>query len=359
MTQHYARIRWTDKAGVRRERRRRATSKVHAKQIRRQLIEELERELAAADQPRQDMTFAELASWYEEKYLVEPRYIDDRRVSGLASWKEERRLVKHLVEAFGGVTLDQLNHARLSEYRAKRLAEAQPGRTNITAVDREFQRLRAMLNKAIHAEWLAVNPFHQGDTLITVALENTRERILRRREETALLKQCVGPRAHLYAAIVFALDTTIRASEQFRLSWANVDWANNVITLAAQNTKAKVRRTVPISSRLRPLLVELFECSDKQMTSRVFRYTRMKRSFSTACRLAGITNFKWRDLRATGISALVDAGIGDAQGMKISGHKNYRTYLRYVRLSEEVAQEAGHLLDRRRAELEAAGAFGT
>lgn len=384
----YVRKRYRDSEGRWREKKRRtlAFSEVPGlKQTIAQEISDDKKQESAASRP--DITFAEYAKWYEDKYLVEPRYVGDRKVAGLESWKRERNFVAHLVSFFGPLTLPEMNHARIEEYKEHRLKEAAPRiseatrrvrernarvkrkdakpkllapryleQTNLTAINRELQRLRAMLGKAV-PQIIPVNPFSTGDPLISISEEGMRERILRRHEEPQLLAQCVGARSHLYTAIIFAIDTAMRETEQFRVSWANVDLLNNVIRLKSSNTKAKRSRVVPITARLRPLLVDLYEHSDKKETTRLFHFTTFKHSFAHACRDAGINNLLWRDLRATGITWMLDAGVEEAKVMKIVGHSNYKTFLRYVRLSEELAQEAGAKMDARRAELVRLGAF--
>lgn len=387
--QYYARVRYVDEHGRKREKKRRAPSHADAVALRRKLRDEITADLAEAARVPEpgERTFAELATWYEDKYLIEPVYIGDRKIAGLESWSHERALVKLLVKHFGALPLSEITYERIEEYRQLRLADAQRrigeaiaraeriyaakkskhkkkkvmsdrflAQNNVTAVDRELQRMRAMLNKAI-PHWMAHNPFKGGDTLITISQENERERILTRPEETRLLAVCTGKRAHLYAAIIFAIETALRLTEQLRLTWSCVDWLNNVIILKSRNTKAKRKRIVPINSRLRPLLVELYERSDKCSESRVFPFSGFKHSFTTARRLSGMTDLLWRDLRATGITWMLDAGVPEAKVMKISGHANYKTFLRYVRFSVELAQEAAAKMDARRAELEREGKF--
>lgn len=388
--QWYARIRFVDENGKPREKKRRAPSYADAVALRRSLHDEIAADLekAARGSVPGEKTFAELAAWYKEKYLIEPRFIGDRKVAGLESWQRERNFVAHLVEFFGELTLREITYDRLDEYKQRRLADAQRRlaetearreaifvakkkknkkkkalsprflvQSNITAVDRELQRMRAILNKALQKEWITFNPFKGGDPLITISHEEGRERILRRKEEPALLAQCTGHRAHLYSAIIFALDTAMRETEQVRVAWKNVDWLHHVIKLQSRNTKAKRTRTVPITERLFPLLVDLYEHSDKKPDSHIFPFKRCKRSFATACRLAGIVDLLWRDLRATGITWMLDSAVEEAKVMKIVGHENHKTFLKYVRLSEELAQEAGAKMDARRKELEALGKF--
>jgi site-specific recombinase XerD len=380
VVQWYARVRYTDETGLLREKKRRATSQADAVERRRTLREEIKTDNATARRPVEEKTFAEMAKWYEEKYLVAPRYISDRKVAGLESWRRERNFVKRLVGFFGDDLAPAITYDRLEQYKEWRLAAAS-GRiglvrskatkmgkglsprflqqTNLIAVDRELQRLRAMLNKLVQKGWIAVNPFAQGDPLISVSQEDYRERILQRNEETRLLAHCEGKRGHLYTAIVFAIDTGMRETEQTRLTWQGVDWLHQVIRLKSSNTKGKRSRVVPITSRLRPLLLDLYEHSDKRVDTRIFPFASFRRSFGTAARLAGIEDLLWRDLRATGITWMLDAGVEPAKVMKIVGHTNYKTFLRYVRLSEELAREAGEKMDSRRAELELAGKFAS
>jgi integrase len=71
--------------------------------------------------------------------------------------------------------------------------------------------LRRMLNVAQREGWILRSPFAAGDSLISLADENKRERILTREEEIKLLAACESPqRAHLKAILICALDTGMR-----------------------------------------------------------------------------------------------------------------------------------------------------
>ncbi len=63
--------------------------------------------------------------------------------------------------------------------------------------------LRRMFNVAQREGWILRNPFASGDSLISVADEQERERILTRAEETKLLVACETPqRAHLKRILI-------------------------------------------------------------------------------------------------------------------------------------------------------------
>lgn len=57
----------------------------------------------------------------------------------------------------------------------------------------------------------------------------------------------------------------------------------------------------------------------------------IKRSFHTACRLAGVKNLWWHDLRATFCTRLALARYEALTIMTLMGHKDLKTTMRYIR----------------------------
>jgi len=174
-------------------------------------------------------------------------------------------------------------------------------------------------------------------------------RILTQAEERRLLDCCVGPREHLGPAIVFALETAMREGEQFGTTVADVDLAGGVIIVKrmADNKKRVFDRLVPISEQLRPVLEQLVaEAAGKRS---LFKHRELKRSFHTACRLAGIEGLRWHDLRHTAITWMLAATGDPAMVMKISGHTQWRTFLRYVNVNAELARGVAAKMNARRA----------
>ena len=57
----------------------------------------------------------------------------------------------------------------------------------------------------------------------------------------------------------------------------------------------------------------------------------IKRSFHTACRIAGIKNLWWHDLRATFCTRLALARYEALTIMSLMGHKDLKTTMRYIR----------------------------
>ena len=103
-----------------------------------------------------------------------------------------------------------------------------------------------------------------------------------------------------------------RRGELLKLAWSNVDFGLNLINFT--ETKTNRDRAVPMESIVREALFELRKQNGN--AEYVFtnpdtgtRYTDIKRSFSAACREAGITNFTFHDLRHTFGTRLADAGV--------------------------------------------------
>ena len=64
------------------------------------------------------------------------------------------------------------------------------------------------------------------------------------------------------------------------------------------------------------------------------RYTDVKKSFSAACREAGITNFTFHDLRHTFGTRLADAGVDVVKIKELMGHASIVTTMRYIHATD-------------------------
>ena len=75
------------------------------------------------------------------------------------------------------------------------------------------------------------------------------------------------------------------------------------------------------------------------------RYRDVKRSFASACRRAGIEDFRLHDARHTFISQLVMAGADLMTVKELLGHKTLAMTLRYSHLAPSHKMRAVDLLD--------------
>jgi integrase len=69
-------------------------------------------------------------------------------------------------------------------------------------------------------------------------------------------------------------------------------------------------------------------------------YTDPKKAFGTACRLAGINNLHWHDLRHTFGTKLAEAGFSEATIADLMGHSDPETTRRYTHATDRAKRAA-------------------
>jgi integrase len=284
------------------------------------------------------MIFRKLAEIYEGHKLIPAEYVGERKVAGLRSWKTPRAFLHTLVEYFGACRIKDITKSSIEDFKLKRLRTPTIRGTQrtIASVNRELEVLRAALRFAQSEGWLKRTPHIQ----INKADEAERIRILTQQEELGLLTVCTGKRAHLKPLLIAALDTAMRRGELFKLRWSDINFEKSAIFIRAMNSRSPRSRSVGITPRLRTELEKLFEMSPKDPTGLVFgvRDT-VKRSFSSACQSAGIEGFRFHDCRHTAITRMLQSGMSAPEVMKISGHTQWKTFLRYVNPDEIAVKE--------------------
>jgi integrase len=145
--------------------------------------------------------------------------------------------------------------------------------------------------------------------------------------------------------VEIALDTAMRHGEILKLAWEDLDFGTGTIRVQAGNTKTQETRQLGMTSRVRKgLLAE--RLAGGSATGKIFPFARIEKALKTACRLAGIEGLRFHDLRHTAITRMVNAGLPPAQIMKLSGHHQWGTFLRYVNPDGATATAAAEALDR-------------
>lgn len=345
----FARLRYTDAAGKTREKKRTCISFAAAKQA----IAELRQAIENETSDRKTYTF--LDQYFRDEYVHAARIVNGQVLSG---FRQKKVGVEHYLDAalafFREFYIDEITYANLKAYKKhiadkpidKRKAanrEDKSGQRSISDINHHLAYVRRILNVAIEQGWLSVNPFKLGKALI-VSPENERTRILTAAEEKKLLEQCTGIREHLAAIVIFAVETGCRRNEIVTLRWSAIDLTKRVITIEATNTKTLKPRLVPISARLRDVLSAL-RGDRLRPHAKVFPTGEFRRSFNTAVTEAKLKNLKFHDLRHTAITRMLEAGIPQPLVMKISGHTQLKTFLRYVNQTEASILEIALKLD--------------
>ena len=339
----FARLRYTDKDGNRREKKRSCMTHALAKAEVPKLKLEIERENSDRK------TFRELDQFFRDKYVHPAKFVGGKLVSG---FRQDIDAVKHYLDKaldfFGDRYIDEITYADLQNYKSEIASRPtmHDRERSVSDTNHFLKRLRRLFNVAIEQGWLTTNPFSRGASLIIESFEVERTRVLSPAEEDSLLAQCTKWRKHLKPIVIFAIETACRRSEIQSLRWSSVNLEGRFIKIESRSTKTLRSRLVPISARLATLLNELWQNSPKRSSAFVFGGSDFKKGFNAAASEANLDDVHFHDLRHTAITRMLEKGISPPLVMKISGHTQQRTFLRYVNQSESSVYEIALKLDK-------------
>lgn len=143
----------------------------------------------------------------------------------------------------------------------------------------------------------------------------------------------------LYPVVLLALSTGMRFSEIMNLKWRDVDLKRQYVIL--QDTKNGERRNVPVvklahtvlseHSKVRRIGTELVFPSATDPT----QPSKLRKSWEAAVRKAGLSDFRFHDLRHSAASYLAMNGATLTEIAEVLGHKTLAMVKRYSHLSEQ------------------------
>lgn len=213
--------------------------------------------------------------------------------------------------------------------------ETEKTRANST-INRHLEMLSKMFNLCIDNSLIDTNPCR---SIKQLREENFKIRFLTIEEEKELFNVIESsadnntkPYIHLKPLIICALQTGMRRAEIFNLKWSQIDFKKGFIEVL--KTKSGKARKIPISPRLDTVLRDIFTFSNSEY---VFinpatnkPYVDIKKAFSSVLEKAGISNFRFHDLRHTVATRMVESGADLLVVQEILGHDNIQTTMRYA-----------------------------
>lgn len=346
----YACVQFVNEAGCKRGIWRKAESRKQAREIIKQVLHELD-ENGAASVDAQNMLFADLAVYFEQNYMKPAEYsAEGHKVAGYRSLSSFKAFLKPLRETFDHRKLRSITYGEIRAYKAMRLRTLTQYKRqrSLSCVNRELALLRRMLRIAMRESWLLKNPFSAGDSLISLADEKKRERILTLEEEARLLAACNNHsrRTPLRALLICALDTGMRKGEMLKLRWQDLDFNARTINIQAMNTKTMRGRQVSMTVRLYEELERVWKLSKPQVEALVFGIKdNVRKSFTAACKDAEIEGFTLHCARHTAATRLVQGQMPLQMVGRILGHTQPQTTYRYLSANAETAAQAAAILE--------------
>jgi len=265
-------------------------------------------------------------------------YLEVHCKSNNKSWyKSDYFNLKNLKKYFAGKYLHEITPKDIEQYRAERIKEVSK-----STVNRVLNCLSSLYNRAIEWGKATDNPMSKVKLF---KVPDKRIRYLEKEEIDKLLSHCCE---HLKPIVIVALHTGMRKGEILGLKWHDIDIKRNIIHL--YDTKNGEKREVPINEVVQKTIIGVFKNPESQY---VFcnkdgkPFGNVRKSFFTALKKAGITNFRFHDLRHTFASQLVMSGVDLNTVRELLGHKSLEMTLRCSHLSPDHKKRAVDVLAKR------------
>ena len=177
------------------------------------------------------------------------------------------------------------------------------------------------------------------------AWEKPRERRLEEGEEELLIRaglRSVANGKQWRLIILFAIATAARSQEILKAQWKEFNLPGKAWNIPKEHSKTKTARQVTLSTAARALVEELAAYRKKTKSGHfdsnelVFPWWKnsaaLAQAFKRLTARAGLADFTIHDLRHEGISRLFQTQMSDIEIMKMTGHTNASTLMRYSHL---------------------------
>lgn len=245
--------------------------------------------------------------------------------------RARRILDQHLIPAFGGNRVSRISRQQIEGYLATRASQVKAG-----TVNKEFIRLRHLLNRAVAWGCLKANPCKGISPLKEPP---PRVKYLVPEQVDRLLEACGRHSLGLWAIVTIAMNTGMRQGEILGLTWADVDLQAKTVRLT--KTKNNESRIVPLNTEALKALTTITRSLDSfALVFLGWTRARTTMAFRRACRQAGIADFRFHDLRHHAASWLTMKGVNQRTIEAICGWKDPRTARRYQHLNAAVLHDA-------------------
>ena len=271
--------------------------------------------------------------WEQSRLGVKPGYLWQEAVvrwleetAHKASQFSDKKHFRWLDAYLRDVPLMDINRDKLDELVSARKAD---GVANAT-VNRMLALVRSVLRRAAYEwEWLENAP-----KVRLLPEPKRRIRFLTAEEAERLLDELPG---HLAAMARFSLETGLRQANVTGLQWSQVDVVRKVAWIHADQAKARKAIAIPLSdvavmvsrSQLGKHDTHVFSFKGKSVTNV------NNHAWDKALVRAGITDFRWHDLRHTWASWHVQRGTPLNVLQELGGWESVEMVRRYAHLSGE------------------------
>lgn len=255
----------------------------------------------------------------------------------------EDYVLRYLAEHLKGETVEQLTPERLARWARKR---ASSGKTGPATINMDLSRLGTVLRTVASLENVVFPDVIGNARPMLHHLQLIGPGVKRDRRPTE--QQLKDIKAHCGQWLIDAIDVAqiigLRRGEIVKLRWADIDRPRRVILVRDR----KDPRHKTGNNQWIPLLGESFDIIMRQPKTgddRIFPYDpqSVSKAFLRACRLAGVEDLHFHDLRHEAASNLFEMGMAIEQVAVVTGHKTWAQLKRYTNIKPE---SVGAVFDR-------------
>jgi integrase len=295
---------WVD--GVRTMRSLETSNRRQAETLEQRLRDDLHAKRFQLPNHKPEMPFAELYARFLAEGEVKPHHQDR---------------AKQFLSFFAEMPIGQITKNDIARYRKHRHVEHLRGQgkksakpLSETTINRDVEVVRHLLFWAADEGILSTNPIAR---IRMVRERGKRRPVLSVADELKLLATCS---THLRPIVIAALDTGMRRGELLNQLWEHVDFDRQLLSVTHSKTAEGEHRPAPLTKRMGALLAEHRKSSGLVFTYDGQPIRRLKTGWAGALRRAGLSNFRFHDLRHTFNSRLVEAGVISDVRKELMGH---------------------------------------
>ena len=280
-------------------------------------------------------------TWSEtlDRWLSEHKHKRTAKADiGFGDWWSAR-FAEHKVKFLDEITPDLVKQIRDKELLVPRVRNGQAKKP--ATVNRKIALLRAVVNAAAREyQWIETAPLFR-----LLPERNERLRFLTPTEVHRLLAVLEEP----YRSMAqLAVSTGLRQGNVLKLTWEQVDFQNRVLSFPDKVMKNNLPLVIPMNQTameaIRPWVGKheryVFVRSDGTNVRQV-----CSKMWKAVLKEAGITNFKWHDLRHTWASLMRQSGMGLDVIQELGGWQDSNIVKRYAHLSIDHLSQHSEVLD--------------
>ena len=311
---------------------------------------------------KQVMTLAE---------FLDTKYLPWMRVNLRDPDSQDGQITRNF-DQWRSLRLDEITRELVDNWRSKRKKDGVSANT----INRNVCVIRAVLSKALEWDVIKFHPLAglkplRVDKNKPIRMLNDQERIrlfdalaarddelrqkrIRYNEWRAVRKYNLYPELtffgdHLTPMVLTAYHTGMRRGEILSLKWADIDFDRAQLIVRGETSKTAQTRMIPLNDQLAEIFNN-WRSQSELISDYVFpgpdggRMEKLRNSWNSLRKRAGLEDFRFHDLRANFASRLVNGGVSLPIAQRLLGHSSPVITMKfYAAVSDDSLRKAVEL----------------